>query len=356
VCVRLSSVGYGSYESLMCCLSASELVEDVSPCVSSCVSRGVSTGVSPGVSSCVSTDVSSCVSTDVSSCVSTDVSPCVSTDVSPGVSTGVSPGVSTGVSRESVNVSTTISNESSSVVKESAPYKQLALPWCCDINEKSCLALKKDLGLYTQCKKNRKESSSYCVSCIRSIDRNGGRSVFGTVSDRMKCGIMEYKDPQGNCPISFTRIMKKNNLSRASVELEARRLNKHIPECHFDEKIEKRGRPKKEKSNESCQTETTSTVEDKKKRGRPKKEKEIISNEAGEDLIASLMKDVSCTESEPILEEEEEEETIVVKIEINGTTYLKSEDNVLYDMNSHEGVGIWNEKTKEIEIIPDDEE
>jgi hypothetical protein len=55
-------------------------------------------------------------------------------------------------------------------------------------------------------------------------------------------------------------------------------------------------------------------------------------------------------------EEEEEEETVVIKYEIDGITYLKSEDNVLYDMKTHDCVGIWNELTKKIDEIPDEDE
>jgi len=245
------------------------------------------------------------------------------------------------------------------------------LPWCVAKKEGFCSALKKDLGLYTQCKKEC--SVEYCLGCLKLIERNGGICPYGTVSERLKCGIMEYKDPQGKSPIAFTKIMKKLNISREQVESEGNRLGISIPECHFEEKIENRGRgrPKKDTSaddtaSEKSDVETSASVapissSEKKKRGRPKKEKEIISNTAGEDLIASLMKDAACTiepaELEPELEEEEEEEeTSVIKFEINGTTYLKSDDHVLYDMDSHEGIGIWNEETKEIENLPTDED
>ena len=53
---------------------------------------------------------------------------------------------------------------------------------------------------------------------------------------------------------------------------------------------------------------------------------------------------------------DEEEETVVIKYEIGGITYLKSEDNVLYDMKTHDCVGIWNELTKKIDEIPDEDE
>ena len=133
------------------------------------------------------------------------------------------------------------------------------------------------------------------------------------------------------------------------------------------------------------------------KRGRPRKEKEMVSNKAGEDLIASLLNESkaereedpigktepkekpSTDKAKPISEcekpsadtadkakpisecekpsaDEEEEETVVIKYEIGGITYLKSEDNVLYDMKTHDCVGIWNELTKKIDEIPDEDE
>ena len=311
VCVRLSSCGYGCYEDLMSSLLSSE--ELLAP----------------------------------------------SSSESPEVLEQSSAG------QIAIDVLAPSSSESPEVLERSKSAVVL-LPWCRSVNESSCLALKKDSGLYTQCKKSRCESLSYCVSCIRSIERNGGLSVYGTVSDRMKSEIMEYKDPQGKSPILFTKIMKKLKLSRDVVELEAHRLNISIPECHFDETVEKRGRPKKEKSGEQKEKSgeqkeislsSSSPDQEKKKRGRPKKEKEIISNNAGEDLIASLVQvhESSLSPKEEELEEEEEE-TSVIKFEINGTTYLKSDDHILYDLNTHEGIGIWNEDTKEIEIIPDDED
>tara|TARA_R110002012_G_C11541886_1_gene601508 strand:+ start:53 stop:946 length:894 start_codon:yes stop_codon:yes gene_type:complete len=238
----------------------------------------------------------------------------------------------------------------------------LVLPWCGKVDESVCLNLRKDLGLYTQCKKSRLEGSSYCVCCEKLIAKNGGESQYGTVSDRMKCGIMEYKDPRGNSPIVFTKIMKKLNQSREEVELEGKRLGICIPECHFEEKKERRGRPKKDTSAEDTDSEKNVEPQEKKKRGRPKKEKEIISNTAGEDLIASLVQEsvtVSTPQEEKLEEkelEEEDDETVVIKFEFNGTTYLKSEDHILYDVNSHEGIGIWNDETKEIENLPEDED
>jgi hypothetical protein len=57
-------------------------------------------------------------------------------------------------------------------------------------------------------------------------------------------------------------------------------------------------------------------------------------------------------------DEDDDEETVVVKFDINGITYLKSQDNVIYDMNTHDALGVWNEETSEIDVLPeeDDEE
>jgi hypothetical protein len=182
--------------------------------------------------------------------------------------------------------------------------------------------------------------------------------------------------------------MKKLNLTKEEVLSEAKRRGVEVAECHFEEKSAKRGRPRKEKE----------VVGEKKKRGRPRKEKEMVSNKAGEDLIASLLneskaeredpivgkteskekampkepsadkaepKEPSADKAKPISEcekpsadtaDEEEEETVVIKYEIGGITYLKSEDNVLYDMKTHDCVGIWNELTKKIDEIPDEDE
>ena len=54
--------------------------------------------------------------------------------------------------------------------------------------------------------------------------------------------------------------------------------------------------------------------------------------------------------------DEEEEETNVIRFEINGKVYLKSEENILFDYESHDAIGMWNEENKEIEDIPDEDE
>jgi len=245
------------------------------------------------------------------------------------------------------------------------------LPWCGVVIEECCKGLKLNNGLHTQCNRMRGESD-YCVSCVKLMEKNGGSLPYGSVDDRLKCDILDYVDPKGKATIPFANVMKKLNISKEEAIKEAEKLGWTIPECHFEEKKGKRGRPKKDTSAEDTASECSDG--EKKKRGRPKKNKEVVSNNAGEDLIASLLEqengqsekkeeelvepNVELDEElvEELVDEEEEEETKVIKFEIEGKTYLKSEDNVLYDMESHDAVGLWNEESKKIEEIPDEDE
>jgi len=240
------------------------------------------------------------------------------------------------------------------------------LPWCGIVIEECCRGLKLNNGLHTQCNRIC-EKGDYCMSCVKLMEKNGGSLPYGSVDDRLKCGILDYVDPKGKATIPFANVMNKLNISKEEAIKEAEKLGWTIPECHFEEKKGKRGRPSKAKDTSADDTASECSEGEKKKRGRPKKTKEVVSNNAGEDLIASLLEQENTSQSEAPEEEkeeelveevveEEEEETKVIKFEIEGKTYLKSEDNVLYDMESHDAVGLWNEETKKIEEIPDEDE
>ena len=79
-------------------------------------------------------------------------------------------------------------------------------------------------------------------------------------------------------------------------------------------------------------------------------EDDVLEKELLEDEKKVLEKEL---EEDDVLEEEELE---VTKFIVNGKTYLKSEEDILYDIESHDAVGIWNEEEKEIKEIPDDDE
>ena len=295
------------------------------------------------------------------------------------------------------------------ILEKVKSYKErkIVLPWSGE--KEGCKSLKYNMGLYTQCGERLSGEIKYCVGCVKEYSKKGEHR-YGTVEERKAKGIMEYKDPRGKGVVRYTEIMKKLNLTKEEVLSEAKRQGVEVAECHFEEKSAKRGRPRKEKE----------VVGEKKKRGRPRKEKEMVSNKAGEDLIASLLNESKAeredpigkpmsgcekaTAKEPVVDkpdpkanakpsadtadkpdpkenakpsadtadkaepkekpsadtahtaDEEEEETVVIKYEIGGIIYLKSEDNVLYDIKTHDCVGIWNELTKKIDEIPDEDE
>ena len=256
-------------------------------------------------------------------------------------------------------------------VKKDELKANCVLPWCGSVILGKCSALKLNSGLYTQCMKNC--DSAYCGPCEKLVDKNGGGAPYGTVEDRLNCDILEYKDPKGKQVTPYANVMKKLNIDKEEALKEAEKMGWSIPECQFELKSSKRGRPKKDTSAEDTESEAGSESGEKKKRGRPKKEKEIVTANVGEDLIASLIQESQeekVEETSPVSEPvnvvndeelkpadiDEDDETNVVKFEIDGKTYLKSDDNVLFDMNSHDCVGLWNEESKSIDEIPDDED
>ena len=264
----------------------------------------------------------------------------------------------------------------------------LKLPWN-GVVLSGCIGIRYNGGLYTQCGVECVSSSAslYCSECERS-NRLNGLCVYGSMSERLSSGIMSYKDSRGRSPIMYSKYMSKMGFSREEVELEGLRCGIKVLECHFVEVERKRGRPRKEK------------VEvEKKKRGRPRKEKEMVSNIAGEELIASLLDGmVDCRSSNEVvvseggreevvvseggreevvvreggreewvvseikvseIEECEDwssnEEIEVVRFELKGKKYLRSKENILYDIDSHDAIGIWNEASGEIDELEEED-
>ena len=70
-----------------------------------------------------------------------------------------------------------------------------------------------------------------------------------------------------------------------------------------------------------------------------------------DELRVSYVSEIKVTE----IEAHEEEEIEVVKLELNGKTYLRSKDNILYDIDSHDGIGKWNEKDNKIYELVEEE-
>ena len=169
--------------------------------------------------------------------------------------------------------------------------------------------------------------------------------------------------------------MEKMNITREMAEKEAEEQGLIIPEEEFEIKKTNRGRPKKSVS--TTDTSDEESIAEPKKRGRPPKEKKVIENgNIGDDLIKNLIEEAKKNEEkvetkkelEPEIinnndeddepkdeedDESDEEETVVVPFVFKGVKYLKAADNTIYDINTHEEIGIWDEIKQE--IVEDEE-
>ena len=113
----------------------------------------------------------------------------------------------------------------------------------------------------------------------------------------------------------------------------------------------KRGRPKKDTVEGGVGDESP-----KKKRGRPRKEKVGVETVAGDDLIASMINNlsgvsVSVTEGDDELTEEkidDDDETEVKKLTIDGKNYLVDNENTVYDMETQEELGFYDKDSNTI--------
>ena len=277
--------------------------------------------------------------------------------------------------------------------------KKCIIPFCGSKISDRCNGIKLNYGLYSQCMNEISGSDIYCKTCLKQGVKSGkGEPTYGDISERIRLG-KDWRDKKGKEAVRYANVMDKLEISREEGEKEAERLGLKIPEIEFEMKEVKRGRPKK--SVEVSDTESECSIE-KKKRGRPRKEKQIVSSLCtGDDLIAGLINsakndmlslekdkkevcrlgeyedkkrlsdekkidmniikdEVKSERIENKEEEEDEEEVEEVEVEkfIDPKTnieYYKTEDNILYTMDS-EPVGRWNEKSGEIEPILDLEE
>ena len=256
--------------------------------------------------------------------------------------------------------------------KNEEKVKKIMLPFCGRIDEERCQGIKINYGLYTQCENNIFEKK-LCKTCHKQSEKNSdGKPNNGTIVERLD---KNYKDKNGKEPTKYSKIMEKMNITREMAEKEAEKQGVTIPEEEFEIIKTGRGRPKK--STSTTDTSDEESIDEPKKRGRPPKEKKVIENgNVGDDLIKNLIEEANKTEPKktatptpkPITPEpkkttpepdndddsDDEEETVVVPFTFKGVKYLKATDNTIYDINTHEEVGIWDEEKQE--IVPDDDE
>ena len=183
--------------------------------------------------------------------------------------------------------------------KEVVAKPAFPLPYSGEFNETYCFALRQNNGLYTQCQTTRKGENSFCKACQVLADKNDGVPEYGTIQQRQAVDILEYTDPKGRKPVSYTKVMKKYKVSEEQVLSEAGKFGMEINTAHFVavEADSKRGRPK---------VVAEKVSEPKGPKGRPKKSKKVmeIVGDEHEDLFAAMVANAQeeCSDDESVVE------------------------------------------------------
>ena len=192
--------------------------------------------------------------------------------------------------RKSVGKSKVLKSSKEVVVKAAFP-----LPYCGELVEGNCYALRQNNGLYTQCTGLRKVECNFCKGCASQMQKSGAEvPEYGTIQQRMEVGILEYVDPKGRKPVAYSKVMKKYKISKEQVVEEAGKYNINVLDIHFVEPEEsKRGRPSSKMDKEP---------KAKGLKGRPKKEKKVLQIEGDEeDLFASLVAEANMEDDAEIV-------------------------------------------------------
>ena len=229
----------------------------------------------------------------------------------------------------------------------SSPTRKIVLPWTGEVCNKSCCGIKLYHRMFIQCSNSPSKNGLYCKTCEKN------KLKYGTIEDRKRVKPLDYVSPGGIKVLPYINIMEKLNLTKEEVIREANRLDITIPDDQFVKVKKTRGRPKKQILNVS-DTESEKSVNDDeqkkvKKRGRPKKEKKEVKVDIGKAAAASMFN------FEKIKTEHQNNELIeitVTKKRIKNKDYLISiSNNKLFDIETHEEVGYWNEATEQIEEL-----
>jgi len=259
-----------------------------------------------------------------------------------------------------------------------SPKSKIPLPFCGTKIDENCDAIRLNHGLYTQCTNefDITHTNGYhlCKTCSKQTEKNSnGNPTYGYITERIELGG-SFRDPKGKVPVPYGNIMEKLNITRANAEKEAANIGLTIPEEQFEIKKARRGRPKKDVVTVDTSDDGDSEQQ-KPTRGRPKKNSKPTNTNVGEDIIKELVKSEGYTPVKSVdiqvdepsnpqsdepsnsktdsgsnsSDESDEEELSVTEFKISGVKYLKAADNTLYNFKTHEEIGTWNPKTKEIE-------
>ena len=199
-------------------------------------------------------------------------------------------------SRYLYNSEDTPKKESKKELKTANKPKVL-LPYCEKVNEETCFGVKKNHQLFTQCTNSKESGKDLCKTC-------GKKDLpFGTIQERSVVSKEEFETAYKVKIANYGNVMQKLKIEKEDALKEAERLGLTIPEDQFEVTKPNRGRPKKS----VIVSDSDEEEKPKKSRGRPKKEKKLVSSlNPGDDLIASLVKEVKEEEESSASSSEDE--------------------------------------------------
>ena len=230
-----------------------------------------------------------------------------------------------------------------------AKKKRTILPFCGKIVEEECHAIRKNHGLYTQCTMSRLSGETLCKTCHGHLMKKGELS-YGTVENRETL-LSKVK------VVKYSTVMSKLGISRDEAEESASSLGWSIPEGEFEKEEKKKRGGKKAKVDPVVSSSDDEGAGKPKKKGRKKKDRRVTSAaEEGDDLISSLIEQAeeeeggnaeaaSTPETESNPPEEEDEGSVDVrKFEHDGVTYYRDDEGRVFDPETEELMGKWDEK------------
>ena len=95
----------------------------------------------------------------------------------------------------------------------------------------SCLSVKHNSGLYSQCLNEREAGGDMCVGCVSRAKKHGGVPEYGYIKDRGS--DLEFTSRYDRSVMSYGKLMNKNKWEMKSVMEEAGKYNILLTEEMF---------------------------------------------------------------------------------------------------------------------------
>ena len=122
----------------------------------------------------------------------------------------------------------------------------MLLPFCGEVEETWCKAVRFNHGLHTQCVNGPIATGDYCKTCQKSAENSASsKPTYGDIRDRLLHLPLEYRDPKGKLTTCYANVAKKQGLDIARAQEVAAAFGWTIPAEQLIETATKRGRPAK---------------------------------------------------------------------------------------------------------------